>query len=70
MNNDTICSICDSDFDLDGEGGTVGDFGILPVAFCPTCLSCIYYMVDEMEQEQVPWLTRVELDALERSERR
>mgnify|MGYP003141325995 FL=1 len=64
-----ICSICDGDFDLDGEGGVIGDFGILPVAFCPTCLSCIYDLVGELEAEleedQVPWLTKAELSVIE-----
>jgi len=62
------CSICDSDFDLD-EGGVIGNFGILPVAFCPTCLSCIFDLVDELEAEleedQVPWLTKAELSVIE-----
>tara|TARA_R100000963_G_scaffold27051_1_gene18432 strand:- start:256 stop:459 length:204 start_codon:yes stop_codon:yes gene_type:complete len=63
-----ICSICDGDFDLDG-GGVIGNFGILPVAFCPTCLSCIFDLVDELEAEleedQVPWLTKAELSVIE-----
>ncbi len=67
-----ICSICKSDFNIDSEGGVEGNFGILPVAFCSTCLSCIYDLVDELEEEleedQVPWLTRVELDTLQRKE--
>ena len=65
-----ICSICKRDFDINNEGGVTGEFGVLPVAFCPTCLSCIYDLVDELEEEleedQVPWLTRVELDTLQR----
>lgn len=31
------CSLCDSDFDLDGEGGIDGLIGILPVHLCPYC---------------------------------
>ena len=42
------CSICDAEFDLKGEGGTQGSFGIIPVSFCPTCLSCILDMSREM----------------------
>ena len=42
------CSICDAEFDLESEGGTQGYFGILPVSFCPTCLSCILDMSREM----------------------
>ena len=41
------CSICDSDFDPDGEGGLLGYFGICPVAFCPWCLSSIFDMVQQ-----------------------
>jgi hypothetical protein len=41
------CNVCASDFSED-EGGVVGYFGILPVAFCPTCYSC---MVDMTRQE-------------------
>ena len=44
----STCSICDAEFDLKGEGGTQGSFGILPVSFCPTCLSCILDMSREM----------------------
>lgn len=31
------CSICGGPFDLEKEGGSEGNIGILPVAFCPTC---------------------------------
>ena len=40
------CSVCSCDFTED-EGGVDGHFGILPVAFCPTCFSC---MIDMAEQ--------------------
>lgn len=40
------CSVCSCEFTED-EGGIVGYFGILPVAFCPTCFSC---MVDMTQQ--------------------
>ena len=32
------CTICRGPFDLESEGGALGDIGILPVAFCPTCI--------------------------------
>jgi len=48
--HDEICSVCETGFDLDAEGGTKGEFGILPVAFCPTCLSSIYDMVDQFNK--------------------
>ena len=33
----TKCNGCQGDFSLDREGGVQGYFGIIPVAFCPTC---------------------------------
>ena len=41
------CNVCACDF-TDDEGGVVGYFGILPVAFCPTCYSS---MVDMVQQD-------------------
>tara|TARA_R100000963_G_C4634843_1_gene99194 strand:- start:256 stop:459 length:204 start_codon:yes stop_codon:yes gene_type:complete len=63
-----ICSICDSDVDLN-DSGVSGNFGILPVTFCPTCLSCIFDLVNELDSEleeaPVPWLTKAELSVIE-----
>lgn len=42
------CSICSYDFSLEEEGGIAGEFGILPVQFCPTCLSCMMDMVNQL----------------------
>ena len=42
------CSVCDYKFNLENEGGVRGEFGILPVAFCPTCLSCAIDMALEV----------------------
>lgn len=50
-NNIQICSVCDTEFDEYNEGGTVGNFGMLPVAFCPTCLACCFDMVEQMKEE-------------------
>lgn len=45
------CNVCACEF-TDDEGGVVGYFGILPVAFCPTCYSSIVDMVQQdMEVE-------------------
>ena len=41
------CSVCKRTFDYESEGGTCGEFGILPVAFCPTCLSSMFDMVEQ-----------------------
>jgi len=38
--NTKYCSICSSSFDAEFEG-VEGDIGIIPVAFCPTCLAGI-----------------------------
>ena len=46
------CSICTGDFDLDSEGGITGDLGILPVAFCPTCLAGVTDMVYQLMGEE------------------
>jgi len=43
------CTACSCEF-TDDEGGAVGDFGILPMAFCPTCLSCMYDMFDQQKE--------------------
>jgi hypothetical protein len=42
------CNVCSYEFSLEDEGGIKGDFGILPVAFCPTCLSCMQDMCDQL----------------------
>ena len=39
------CSVCKSEFDIEQEGGIEGYFGILPVAFCPTCYACMIDMI-------------------------
>jgi hypothetical protein len=41
------CNVCACEF-TDDEGGVLGYFGILPVAFCPTCYSS---MVDMVQQD-------------------
>jgi hypothetical protein len=46
VGEDHKCSVCSCDFTED-EGGVLGYFGILPVAFCPTCFSS---MIDMAEQ--------------------
>ena len=42
------CSVCSGELDLDGEGGIVGDIGILPVAFCPTCFAGVEDMCKQL----------------------
>jgi len=42
------CSTCACEF-TEGEGGTSGYFGSIPVSFCPYCLSSIHEMLDHQE---------------------
>ena len=50
------CTICESLFDLEDEGGTTGYFGLLMVAFCPFCLSSVLdmakQMIDDFKEEE------------------
>jgi hypothetical protein len=46
VGTDHRCNVCSCDFTED-EGGVVGYFGMLPVAFCPTCYSCMHSMVTQ-----------------------
>tara|TARA_R110002051_G_scaffold21077_1_gene56430 strand:- start:258 stop:467 length:210 start_codon:yes stop_codon:yes gene_type:complete len=41
------CSICESEVDLENEGGIAGNFGICPVAFCVWCYASIVDMVSQ-----------------------
>ena len=41
------CSICDSSFDLEAEGGIHGFFGICEVAFCVWCYASMTDMVEK-----------------------
>ena len=52
MDNVYNCSVCSTDFDECSEGGIRGNFGILPVAFCPTCLACMLDMADQMRDPE------------------
>ena len=47
----TECRICSCQFS-DSEGGVQGYFGMIPVAFCPTCYSSLVDMVSQdLEKE-------------------
>lgn len=45
------CTICSCD--LDDECPVRGYFGILPVAFCSFCYSCIIDFVDELKKDEI-----------------
>jgi hypothetical protein len=47
VGTDHVCSVCSCDY-TDDEGGIIGYFGILPVAFCPFCFSSMCDMVEQM----------------------
>lgn len=49
-NKNTECSTCSCEFSLEDEGGITGEFGIIPIAFCPTCLSSVFDMVDQLRE--------------------
>ena len=49
--SDYICTICNTKFKPESEGGIVGDVGILPAAFCPTCRAGLW---DLHEQLRLP----------------
>jgi hypothetical protein len=53
------CTACSCDF-TDDEGGVHGDFGILPMSFCPTCLSCMLDMAQQLNPREWVELTHAE----------
>ena len=45
----SVCSICEAPFVRDEEGGLVGGMiGMIPVNFCPYCLSGVLDMAQQM----------------------
>ena len=48
---DHKCSVCSCEY-TDDEGGIQGYIGILPASFCPTCLSGIIDMVQQLTSEE------------------
>jgi hypothetical protein len=52
--NEIECSTCSVKFSLESEGGVQGNFGIIPVAFCPTCLCCAMDMVHQLDEDFDP----------------
>lgn len=46
------CTICQCQFDLINEGGVIGEIGILPVNFCPTCKAGIMDFADQCRLPQ------------------
>ena len=44
-----ICSTCNVEY-TDAEGGLQGLFGMIPVSFCPFCLSSLFDMVQQLTE--------------------
>ena len=48
-----VCTICDSSFCAEDEGGLVGGaIGMIPVNFCPFCLNGIVEMVGYISRDE------------------
>ena len=45
------CTLCSGTFDPETEGGIIGELGMLPCAFCPTCRAGLW---DLHEQLRLP----------------
>ncbi len=59
VGTDHKCNVCQCDF-TDDEGGIQGYFGILPVAFCPTCYASMCDMVGQLDDREWEGLTEEE----------
>lgn len=59
VGTDHKCNVCQCDF-TDDEGGIQGYFGILPVAFCPTCYASMCDMVGQCDDREWEGLTEAE----------
>ena len=46
------CNICDCTFSEQEGGLQQGVFGMIPVSFCPTCLSGMFSMVEYFKGEE------------------
>ena len=49
---DTDCSVCKTAFSPEAEGGIMGHFGMIPVQFCPMCLSSCIDMVNMLQDKK------------------
>lgn len=49
-----VCTICSGDFDAESEGGAAGELGILPVFLCPTCLTGMMDLLDQLRPLHCP----------------
>ena len=65
VNRNHKCTICECIFTED-EGGTLGDLGMLPVSFCPSCFSGLCEMVGQGNKNEWVDLTNQEIEQAHR----
>ena len=58
------CTACSCDY-TDDEGGVQGYFGIMLMSFCPTCLSSIYDMMEQLNPREWIGLTDEDVQEVE-----
>ena len=46
------CTVCKTAFSPEDEGGVMGHFGMIPVQFCPMCLSSCIDMVNMLQDKK------------------
>lgn len=46
------CTVCKTVFSYQEEGGIMGHFGMIPVQFCPMCLSSCIDMVNILQDRE------------------
>ena len=66
VGTDHKCNVCQCDF-TDDEGGVQGYLGILPVAFCPFCLSGLFNMIGQLDEREWENLTNAEIGEIYRA---
>jgi len=44
------CTICKGPFNIETEGGVTGEIGILPVSFCPTCITGVLDFAEQWNE--------------------
>jgi len=63
MKTDTHeCTACSCTYTED-EGGIQGYFGIMPMSFCPTCLSSVIDMVSQINPRE--WVSLTDDDEID-----
>ena len=49
---DVECTVCKTAFSPEDEGGIMGKFGMIPVQFCPFCLSSTVSMIEFLQEKK------------------